>query len=255
MDASNLPPAGELGLPEDLAPRWRNSWSAPSRPTTRVCAARCTRPAEPERVRLPKDARPAVVARIRKNYALDRTRYFVRWPPAPALRWCNLAHVGADGAATSIRSRNPRPAPPPRPSARAAQVSPRLMRHSFAETSHQEQARQELAASLRLDSSASPPTARRRRVGEGRPRHAACCRKPNRSARPCATGQPLRQCGQAIRRMRVTFAWNNLAIAELRDLNRHRTGHRYTPLSRPASTCRPRCRLRPMLRCSATSSP
>jgi hypothetical protein len=30
--------------------------------------------------------------------------------------------------------------------------------------------------------------------------------------------------------MRVTFAWNNMALAELRDLNRHRTGHRWTPL-------------------------
>jgi hypothetical protein len=30
--------------------------------------------------------------------------------------------------------------------------------------------------------------------------------------------------------MRVAFAWNNMAIAELRDLNRHRTGNRYTPL-------------------------
>ena len=29
--------------------------------------------------------------------------------------------------------------------------------------------------------------------------------------------------------MRVAFAWNNMAIAELRDLNRHLTGHRYTP--------------------------
>ena len=29
--------------------------------------------------------------------------------------------------------------------------------------------------------------------------------------------------------MRVSFAWNNMAVAELRDLNRHRTGHRYTP--------------------------
>jgi hypothetical protein len=36
--------------------------------------------------------------------------------------------------------------------------------------------------------------------------------------------------GTATRRMRVSFAWNNMAIAELRDLNRHRTGHRYTPL-------------------------
>jgi hypothetical protein len=43
-------------------------------------------------------------------------------------------------------------------------------------------------------------------------------------------GNRYGQCGPAIRRMRVTFAWNNLAIAELRDLNRHRTGHRYTPL-------------------------
>ena len=38
------------------------------------------------------------------------------------------------------------------------------------------------------------------------------------------------QQGPATRRMRVAFAWNNLAIAELRDLNRHRTGHRFTPL-------------------------
>jgi hypothetical protein len=38
------------------------------------------------------------------------------------------------------------------------------------------------------------------------------------------------QQGSASRRTRVAFAWNNLAIAELRDLNRHRTGHRYTPL-------------------------
>jgi hypothetical protein len=38
------------------------------------------------------------------------------------------------------------------------------------------------------------------------------------------------QQGTATRRMRVSFAWNNMAIAELRDLNRHRTGHRYTPL-------------------------
>ncbi|HRJ48807.1 MAG TPA: hypothetical protein PKY38_15725, partial [Opitutaceae bacterium] len=36
--------------------------------------------------------------------------------------------------------------------------------------------------------------------------------------------------GTATRRLRVSFAWNNLAIAELRDLNRHRTGHRFTPL-------------------------
>ena len=38
------------------------------------------------------------------------------------------------------------------------------------------------------------------------------------------------QQGQGTRRMRVSFAWNNMALAELRDLNRHRTGNRYTPV-------------------------
>jgi hypothetical protein len=33
------------------------------------------------------------------------------------------------------------------------------------------------------------------------------------------------QQGTATRRMRVSFAWNNMAIAELRDLNRHRYGY------------------------------
>ena len=36
--------------------------------------------------------------------------------------------------------------------------------------------------------------------------------------------------GPALRRMFVRFAWNNISLAELRDLNRHRTGHRFSPL-------------------------
>jgi len=37
--------------------------------------------------------------------------------------------------------------------------------------------------------------------------------------------------GEAIRRMFVRFAWNNISLAELRDLNRHRSGYRFTPLT------------------------
>ena len=33
--------------------------------------------AEPQRVRLPAGATPAVAGRLRKNYALDRARYFI----------------------------------------------------------------------------------------------------------------------------------------------------------------------------------
>ena len=36
--------------------------------------------------------------------------------------------------------------------------------------------------------------------------------------------------GIRVRRVMVRAAWNNMAIAELRDLNRHRTGFRFSPL-------------------------
>jgi hypothetical protein len=106
------------------------------------------------------------------------------------------------------------------------------MRHSSAEKSYAEQARQELAGSLalgraRLSSTqladdvwvhvyrAAPPF-----LAESQPLAEALRHRANRYGYQ----------GTATRRMRVSFAWNNLALAELRDLNRHRTGHRCTPL-------------------------
>jgi hypothetical protein len=129
----------------------------------------------------------------------------------------------------------------PQPEARLAaglirdelsKLAPRLIRHSSAEASFVEQAKQELAISLRLGLArlsheglrdevwvkvdrSTPPW-----LQEEQPVAEALRHRSNRYG----------QCGVAIRRMRVTFAWNNMAIAELRDLNRHRTGHRYTPL-------------------------
>jgi hypothetical protein len=109
--------------------------------------------------------------------------------------------------------------------------SPRLMRHSHADKSYEEQARQELAQSLALGQQrlAADPLADQVWV------------KVERSTPPWLTeDQPIAEAlrhranrygqqGTATRRMRVSFAWNNMALAELRDLNRHRTGHRYTP--------------------------
>ena len=129
----------------------------------------------------------------------------------------------------------------PHPEARAAarlirdellKQAPRLMRHSSAERSFEEQARQELAYACRLGlerlstapladdvwvrvDASSPPWLR-----EEQPVAEALRHRANRYGHQ----------GTATRRMRVTFAWNNLALAELRDLNRHRTGHRWTPL-------------------------
>lgn len=234
MDASQVPSAEELGVPEDLADRWRSviarSFAAYHAEYARLDALAT---AEPERVRLPADAKPAVVTRLRKNYALDRARYFI-----PLATRTNVGLVQTSRMwAQTVKHLDSLPQPEARAAAtlirdELLKQSPRLMRHSRAEASFEEQARQELALScrmglarlstegladevwVRVDRAAPPFLAEEQGVPE------ALRHRSNRYGYQ----------GLATRRMRVTFAWNNLALAELRDLNRHRTGHRFTPL-------------------------
>ena len=174
-----------------------------------------------------------MVARIRKNYALDRARYFV-----PLATKTNVGLVQTSRMwSQTVKQLDSLPHPEARAAAalirdELVKQSPRLMRHSSAEDSFQEQARQELAVSLRLglERLSAQPLADQVWVNV------------DRSAPPwLPQGQPVAEAlrhranrygqqGQATRRMRVVFAWNNMALAELRDLNRHRTGNRYTPV-------------------------
>jgi thymidylate synthase ThyX len=233
MAATNLPAAAELGIPEDLVPRWTalmaKSFAAYHAEYDRLDQAAL---ANPSLVRLPKDAKPAVVSRLRKNYALDRARYFI-----PVATRTNLGLVQSSRMwATTVKHLDSLDLPEARTAAKLIRdellkQSPRLMRHSFAEISYQAQAKQELAASLELGLSrlSIKPLADDVWV------------KVDREAPPwLPEHQPVTEAlrhrgnrygyqGKATRRMRVSFAWNNMAIAELRDLNRHRTGHRYTP--------------------------
>jgi hypothetical protein len=234
MDPANIPGAAELGIPDDLASRWQDilsrSFAAYNAEYSRLDALSV---AEPGRIRLPTDAKPAVVGRIRKNYALDRARYFI-----PLATRTNVGLVQTSRMwALTVKQLDSLPNPEAKAAAalirdELLKQSPRLMRHSFAEKSFEEQARQELAASLRmgLESLSASQLADQVWV------------KVDRTAPPWfpqaqSVPESLRhrsnrygQQGQATRRMRVTFAWNNMALAELRDLNRHRTGNRYTPL-------------------------
>lgn len=234
MDAANLPTAEELGIPDDLAPRWRDilarAFAAYHAEYARLDALAT---AEPQRVRVPAEAKPAVVTRLRKNYALDRARYFI-----PFATRTNLGLVQSSRMwATTVKHLESLPQPEAKAAAKLIREellkqSPRLMRHSSAEKSFEEQARQELAVSLALGRERLSSAALRDEVWV----------KVDRSAPPwLPESQPVAEAlrhranrygqqGTATRRMRVTFAWNNMALAELRDLNRHRTGHRYTPL-------------------------
>ena len=234
MAASNLPSAAELGLPDDLASRWQELMAgAFAAYHAEYARLEELGRAEPARVRVPPDAKPAVVTRIRKNYALDRARYFVPLATRTSLALVQTSRMWAQ----TVKHLDSLPQPEARAAAGAIRtellkLSPRLLRHSDAESSYQEEARQELAVSLRLG--------RERLSAE--PLDDAVWVKIDRDTPPwLPEHQPVAEAlrhrvnrygrsGATIRRMRVTFAWNNLALAELRDLNRHRTGHRYTPL-------------------------
>ncbi len=233
MDSANLPTPEQIGIPPDLAPRWQalmaKSFAAYHAEYSRLDALGT---AEPHRVRVPADAKPAVVTRIRKNYALDRSRYFI-----PLATRTNLGLVQSSRMwAATVKQLDSLPHPEARAAAKLIReelikISPRLMRHSSAEKSYEEQAQQELAASFHLGLArlsnapladqvwvhvdrATPPF-----LTEEQPVAEALRHRANRYGYQ----------GTATRRMRVNFAWNNMAVAELRDLNRHRTGHRYTP--------------------------
>src|SRR4051812_18224866 len=234
MAAANVASAPELGIPPDLADRWRDiiarSFAAYHAEYARLDALAL---AEPQRVRLPAEAKPAVITRLRKNYALDRARYFI-----PFATRTNLGLVQSSRMwAQTVKHLDSLPQLEARSAAKLIRdellkQSPRLMRHSFADSSYQEQAKQELGVSLSLGLSrlstarladevwvhvdrATPPF-----LGETQSLVEGLRHRPNRYA----------QHGISSRRLRVAFAWNNMALAELRDLNRHRTGNRYTPL-------------------------
>lgn len=234
MEPTNLPTAEELGVPADLVARWidimRDAFASYHGEYNRLDALGA---AEPQRVRVPAGAKPAVVTRLRKNFALDRARYFI-----PFATRTNVGLVQSSRMwAQTVKHLDSLPQPEARAAAalirqELLKQSPRLMRHSFAEPSFQRQAEQELAASLALG---------RERLSD-EPLADAVWVHVDRATPPwLPESQPVAEAlryrtnrygyqGTATRRLRVTFAWNNLALAELRDLNRHRTGHRYTPL-------------------------
>lgn len=234
MDATNLPAPEEIGVPDDLAQRWRDVMAAAfAAYNAEYLRLDLLATAKPDLVRVPAGAKPAVVTRLRKNYALDRARYFV-----PFATRTNLGLVQSSRMwAMTVKHLDSLPQPEARAAAglirtELLKVSPRLLSHSHAERSYEEQARQELAASVKLGLDRlsavplddevwvkvdrdTPPW-----LPEPQPISEALRHRANRYGHQ----------GLATRRARVTFAWNNMALAELRDLNRHRTGHRYSPL-------------------------
>ncbi|MCZ6672021.1 MAG: FAD-dependent thymidylate synthase [Verrucomicrobia bacterium] len=234
MDETSLLEPEDIGIPLGLAKEWKaimlESFKAYQDEYDRLDALASD---NPDLVRYPENAKPLVIKRIRKNYALDRVRYFIPFACRTNMAlvmssrmWTeaikhleSLPQVEAHACATAFRDE-------------LTKFSPRLVKHGKSEFSYEVQARQEFEYSLKLGlemlSIENRPDDVWVKVDNDLPDFL-----PEMQSMEDALGHRANRYGRsgtAIRRMRVGFAWNNMAIAELRDLNRHRTGHRFTPL-------------------------
>jgi len=236
LDPSNLPHPDEIGIPLHLRAKWRSLMELSFRCYHELYETLDAKAkADPSIVRLPAGASEKVADRLRKNFALDRSRYYLPFATKTNAAYVMTARVWAD----TIKQLDALPLAEARACASAlrsevGKFAPRLLKHSFADPASTSQARQLLdhaAQKLRdeglptdrivdrtfvsLDSSTPQFYPVVQTIEEG------FAGKENRYS----------IAGPQIRRMVVRAAWNNMAIAELRDLNRHRSGYRFTPLA------------------------
>jgi thymidylate synthase ThyX len=236
LDASNLPPAASLGIPESLSDEWlelmRRSFDIYN-DTYSVLDTQAA--SNPSVVRIPEGAGGKVVDRLRKNYALDRARYFIPFATRTNAAYVMTARVWAE----TIKQLDSLPLSEAHACAdglrrELSKFTPRLMRHNYPDTANLTQARHSLQPSIdRLRRNGLPV-----RTCDD----AVFLSVENTTPPFFPTGPALAQAfdgkenrystaGTTAKRIFVRAAWNNMAIAELRDLNRHRSGCRFSPLN------------------------
>ena len=165
------------GFPEDLAARWQDimarAFASYHSEYARLDALATDAAGTRARSATMRSRRWST--RLRKNYALDRARYFI-----PFATRTNLGLVQSSRMwAQTVKHLDSLPQPEARTAAKLIRdellkQSPRLMRHSSAEKSYEEQAQQELAISVELGlKRLSTAPLRGRSLGSRRSRGAA----------------------------------------------------------------------------------
>lgn len=236
LDKSSLPTAGEIGIPPALESSWMELMELAFTIYHEVYESLDKAALEnPSIVRLPRGADQKVIDRLRKNYALDRSRYFIPFATKTNAAFVMSARVWAE----TIRNLDSIPLPEAHACAvglrsELSKYVPRMTRHSNPDETCTGQAR--LICNYAADhirkygvQSANLKDEVFLNVERNLPSflpqlqsiNDAFLNKKNRYS----------NIGSSVKRMVVRVAWNNMAIAELRDLNRHRSGFRLSPLT------------------------
>jgi hypothetical protein len=178
---------------------------------------------EPERVRIPMGVNEKAAARMRRNFAFDRARYFL-----PVAVQTNAMLIQSARAWVSVCQHllsHPLPE-----AVRCGELireelglsAPRLMKHA------------KRLESMAAGHAAEQENARRLAgaVGGGKPSLDVLLPSGTLDFATDLAYHENRYAyiGEGLRRTAVRFSWDGVAFAEIRDLNRHRTGTKYCPL-------------------------
>ena len=236
LDKTSIPNARDIGIPEKCAADWEKLMGKAFeiyREVYDVLDGDVLR--NPDLIKLPAGIDQKVVDRLRKNYALDRARYLIPFASKTNAAYVMTARVWAE----TLRQLESLPLPEAVRCAALIRAEldkfvPRMTGFSFKNDASVSQARQLSSYSVNKIRNDGVCIDNIRdevylRVMDDRPSFLPDLQ----TAAEAFAGKVNRYCatGSTVRRAMVRAAWNNMAIAELRDLNRHRSGYRFSPLS------------------------
>jgi thymidylate synthase ThyX len=244
LDSSSLCSPQEIGIAPELTADWQACMDL-SFTIYQELYASLDRKAQddPSIVRYPSGANEKVIDRLRKNYALDRSRYFIPFATKTNAAYIMTARVWAD----VIKQLDSLPHPETKTCATLLREElkkfvPRLIKHSFADDASLAQSESLYAYAVDFIKSngvakSNCPDETFVAMENSVPRFLG----PVQSFSDAFAGKKNRYsiAGTTVRRCMVRAAWNNMAIAELRDLNRHRSGFRFSPLTPVGFYCPP----------------
>jgi thymidylate synthase ThyX len=248
-----LIPPEQLGIPRPLVKQWTQSMRAAFNAYGLALAVwEETALQDPRVTRIPtgllcdsSESSQKKVARMRRNYAFDRARYFL-----PLAATTNMMLVmSARGWVQLCQNLLSYPLPEANLLGQAVRdelslCAPRLTRHAEAKPSIVSGIKSELEG-LRSLAAANPPE---RLVGDDMspvkpPRATLSVFAPDTAGEADMNSDLLFHdnryawVGGTLRRTAVRFGWEAVSFAEIRDLNRHRTGSKFCPLTPQGFYC------------------
>ena len=246
LDSDSVISADALGIPAPLQDEWTTCMSDCMQAYSEALGAWTALSREmPELMRIPdelqgnsSDATQKKIKRMRRNYGFDRARYYL----TAAVRTNVMMVMSARAWATLCQHLSSHPLAEPRElGARIREqlllCAPRLIKHADAKPYTQAGIAAELAALSQEAQNTVPPHLRADAADSECPPTAHLEVTPPKGTTGAALARDLMHhenryawMGASLQRTAVRFAWDSMAFAELRDLNRHRTGTKFCPM-------------------------